>query len=279
MTVTVAQRPAGVRAEARTWVAIAAASARSNVAFRATVAASVLSNVTLTVLRGYLAVAVWEARPGLAGYDVGRAVTFVVLGQALMTTFAAFGGMIDVPWRVENGDVVVDLARPFGFLRWWLAKEIGRAAVFLVSRAIPAGLVGLALFGAKPPASAAAAAGFAASLVFALLVSFSLRYLVGLCAFWVTDVRGATAVSALALTFFSGAVLPLTIFPGAFGAAARALPFGAIVQVPMDIYLQPIGGRGIAEPLAFQAAWAAALLAASVVVTRRALRRVVTQGG
>ncbi|OHV50691.1 hypothetical protein BCD48_10400 [Pseudofrankia sp. BMG5.36] len=266
-------------AELRTWAAVAAASARANVAYRATVAASVLSNVTLTVLRGYLALAVWEARPGLAGYDTQRAVTFVVLGQALMTTFAAFGGMIDVPWRVENGGIVIDVARPFGFLRWWLAREIGRAAVFLVSRAVPAGAVGLALFGVAPPASSAAAAGFAGSLTLALLVSFGIRYLVALTAFWVTDARGTLAVSSLTMTFFSGAVLPLTIFPGAFGEVARVLPFGAIVQVPMDIYLRPAGGTGIGEALAFQAAWALVLLAASGLVTRLALRRVVTQGG
>ncbi|ONH26613.1 hypothetical protein BL253_24110 [Pseudofrankia asymbiotica] len=263
----------------RGWVAVAAASARANVAYRATVAASVLSNVTLTVLRGYLALAVWEAQPGLAGYDTRRAVTFVVLGQALMTTFAAFGGMIDVPGRVENGGIVIDVARPFGFLRWWLAREIGRAAVFLVSRAVPAGAVGVALFGVVLPASGAAAAGFAVSLVFALLVSFGIRYLVALTAFWVTDARGTLAVSSLTMTFFSGAVLPLTIFPGAFGEVARVLPFGAIVQVPMDIYLRPAGGTGIGQALAFQAAWALVLLGASGLLTRLALRRVVTQGG
>jgi len=271
--------PPGVLAELRTWAAIAAASARANVAYRATVAASVLSNVTLTVLRGYLALAVWEARPGLAGYDTHRAVTFVVLGQALMTTYAVFGGMIDVPWRVENGGIVIDVARPFRFLHWWLAQDLGRAAVFAVSRALPAGLVGLALFGAAPPASLAAAAGFAASLPLALLVSFGIRYLVGLTAFWITDARGALSVSALTLTFFSGAVLPLTIFPGAFGEVARALPYGAIIQVPMDIYLRPAGGVGIGEALAFQAGWAAVLLIASDLLTRQALRRVVTQGG
>ena len=270
---------AAVLPGARAWWAVAAASARAQVTYRATVAASVLSNVTLTVLRGYLALAVWTARPGLAGYDPARAVTFVVLGQALTTTFAVFGGMIDVPWRVESGAIVVDLARPFGFLRWWLAREIGRAAVFAVSRAVPAGLVGAALFGVRPPGSAGAALGFAVSLPLALLAGFGIRYLVALTAFWITDVRGALAVSSLALMFFSGAVLPLTIFPGTFGAVARLLPFAAVVQVPMDIYLRPRGGAGIGTQLAFQAAWVAVLLAASHLATSRALRRLVVQGG
>ena len=218
MAVVVVAEPrlGAVRAAALAWLAVAAASARENVAYRATVAASVLSNVVMTVLRGYLALAVWQARPGLAGYSTASALTFVVVGQALMTTFAVFGGMIDVPWRVESGAIVVDLARPFGFMRWWLARELGRAAVFLGSRALPAGIVGVTVFGVLLPASAAAGAAFAVSLLLALLVGFGIRYLVALSVFWVTDVRGVLAVSSLALTFFSGAVLPLTIFPGTF---------------------------------------------------------------
>ncbi len=47
----------------------------------------------------------------------------------------------------------------------------------------------------------------------------------------------------------------------------------------MDIYLRPSGGPGIAHELAFQATWAAVLLLAGHLVTRRALRRLVTQGG
>ncbi|MBL7498866.1 ABC-2 family transporter protein [Frankia sp. CNm7] len=272
-------RPSEVWAEARAWAAVAAATAKVNVAYRATVAASTLSNVIMTVLRGYLAIAVWEARPGLAGYDLDDAITFVVLGQALVTTFAVFGGMIDVPWRVESGAIVVDLARPFGFLRWWLARELGRAAVFFASRAVPAGVVGVALFGAQPPASRAAGAAFAVSLALALLVGFAIRYLVAMTVFWTTDVRGVLAASSLALTFFSGAVLPLTIFPGVFGSVARALPFAAVLQVPMDVYLRPAGGAGIGQLLAFQAGWAAALFTVSWLVTRVALRRLVTQGG
>jgi ABC-2 type transport system permease protein len=271
--------PGVLLAETRTWLAVAAACARENVAHRATVAASVLSNIILTVLRGCLALAVWRTRPGLGGYGVQGAVSFVVLGQALMTTFAVFGGMVDVPWRLDSGAIVVDVARPFGFQRWWLARELGRAAVFLVSRALPAGAVGVLVFGAELPASPVAGAAFVASLPLALLVAFGLRYLAAMSAFWTTDVRGVLAVSALALMFFSGAVLPLRIFPGTLGVLARTLPFGAIIQVPLDIYLRPAGAAGIGALLVFQAGWAVVLLAAGALVTRAALRRLVTQGG
>ncbi|CUU55985.1 ABC-2 type transport system permease protein [Parafrankia irregularis] len=263
---------------ARMWGAISSASARRLVSYRAAILASIVSNIVLTVLRGHLALAVWTHRPGLAGYDSTAAVTFTVLGQSLVTTFAVFGGMIDIPWRVRNGSIEVDLVRPLGFQRWYLGLEVGRAAVYLASRALPAAIVGVLLFDLRLPRTAGAAAAFAVSLGLALLVSFGLRYLVALSAFWMTDFRGVQAVSALVMMFFSGAVLPLVLFPGALGTIAGLLPFGAVIQTPMDLYLGT-ADDGPVRALAFQAAWALVLLLAGQALTSRAIRRLVVQNG
>ncbi|WP_018503170.1 ABC transporter permease [Parafrankia discariae] len=275
-------------ASARMWGLITSAGARRYVTYRAAVVASVISNIVLTVLRGHLALAVWEQRPGLAGYDITSAVTFAVVGQALVSTFAVFGGMIDLPWRVRRGTVETDLVRPVGFQRWWLGLEVGRAGVYLATRAVPAGVVGAFLFDLRLPGSVGTGALFAASLVLALLVSFGLRYLVALSAFWLTDDRGVQAVAALVMMFFSGAVLPLGLFPGALGTIAGLLPFGAVVQAPMDLYLGSTAGGtaylgstagGPERILAYQATWALLLSLAGHVLTTAALRRLVVQGG
>ncbi|WP_083749248.1 ABC-2 family transporter protein [Frankia sp. CcI49] len=271
-------RPGSAWESARMWGAISSASARRMLRYRAAILASIVSNIVLTVLRGHLALAVWTHRPGLAGYDSTTAVTFTVLGQSLVTTFAVFGGMIDIPWRVRNGSIEVDLVRPLGFQRWYLGLEVGRAAVYLASRALPAAIVGVLLFDLRLPRTAGAAAAFAVSLGLALLVSFGLRYLVALSAFWMTDFRGVQAVSALVMMFFSGAILPLVLFPGALGTIAGLLPFGAVVQTPMDLYLGT-ADDGPVRALAFQATWALVLLLAGQALTSRAIRRLVVQNG
>ncbi|WP_049795611.1 ABC-2 family transporter protein [Frankia sp. EAN1pec] len=275
-------------ASARMWGVIASGGARRYVTYRASIAASIVANIVLTVLRGHLALAVWEQRPGLAGYDVTSAVTFAVVGQALVSTFAVFGGMIDLPWRVREGTVEADLVRPVGFQRWWFGLEVGRAGVYLVTRAVPAGVVGAILFDLRLPRSVGTGALFAASLALALLVSFGIRYLVALSAFWLSDDRGVQAVAALVMMFFSGAVLPLGLFPGVLGTIAGFLPFGAVVQAPMDLYLGSTAGGtaylgsatgGPERILAYQAAWALLLCLAGHVLTTAALRRLVVQGG
>jgi ABC-2 type transport system permease protein len=79
--------------------------------------------------------------------------------------------------------------------------------------------------------------------------------------------------------FFSGMILPLVVFPGGLGDVARALPWSAQIQVPADVFLGRRKGAGLLGALAFQAAWAAALLAAGRLLTRAARRRLVVHGG
>jgi viologen exporter family transport system permease protein len=148
--------------------------------------------------------------------------------------------------------------------------------VYLLTRAVPPFAITAGMFAVAAPRSAVAATAFVLSLPLAFLVSFAIRYLVALTAFWVTDARGVLAVSGVVAVFCSGAVLPLTIFPAGVGTVARLLPYAATVQVPCDLYL----GRGSTlAALGFQAFWAVTLLAVAAGLTRRAVLRVVVQGG
>ncbi len=181
--------------------------------------------------------------------------------------------------RIRTGDVAIDLYRPVDFQGWWLAQDLGRAAYELVARGLPPFLAGALVLGVRLPGDLLTWAGFAAAVLLAILVSFGLRYLVALAAFWLLDARGVSAVALLCATFFSGMVLPLVLFPGWLGTLAWALPWAATVQVPSDVFLGKHRGPALLEALAFQAAWALALLALGRLATRAAHRRVVVQGG
>ncbi|MGI5157148.1 ABC-2 family transporter protein [Microbispora sp. CA-102843] len=169
--------------------------------------------------------------------------------------------------------MALDLVRPAPLQLWCLSEDLGRAAYLFLARGLPPTLLGAALFGIVVPRAPAA---FLASVALGVVVSFGWRYLVALATCWVMDDRGLAVFSLVVTTFFSGLMLPLTIFPGWFGSLARALPWSAMAQVPADVYL------GTADPgraLAFQAVWAAVLLALGALMTGAARRKVVIQGG
>ncbi|MBT2213230.1 MULTISPECIES: ABC transporter permease [Actinomadura] len=250
---------------------------RRHTAYAAASLAEALTNTGFGFMRAYVLIALWHERPVLGGYDVNDAVTFCFLTQALIGPLQIFGGM-DLAQRIRTGDVAIDLHRPVGLQGWWLADDLGRATGSLVLRGGPPLLAGALVFPLSWPGPAGLAA-FAASVLLGALVGFGLRYVVALGMFWLHDDRGLNAVMLVMSLFFSGMTLPLVVFPGRLGDVAHALPWAAQLQVPADVFLGRHTGTDLLGALAFQAAWAAALLAAGALLTRAARRKLVIHGG
>ncbi|MFI7688368.1 ABC transporter permease [Nonomuraea sp. NPDC049655] len=228
------------------------------------------------VLRAYVLIALWQARPGLAGYDITDAVTYCFVTQALIGPMMLFGGGLAIPERIRSGDIALDLVRPASLQLWSLAEDLGRAAYLLLVRSLPPLLLGAALFGITTPASPAAWAAALTGCLVGVLISFGWRYLVALSVCWLADDRGVAVVSLVLTTFFSGMMLPLHLFPGPLGEVVRALPWASMVQAPADLYL---GKAPVGQTLALQAFWAATLFTLGLLATRAVRHKVVIQGG
>jgi ABC-2 type transport system permease protein len=250
--------------------------------YRVATFAGVFTNTVFGLIVAYTYTALWRVRPHLGGYDLRQAVTYVWLSQALLMTTSLLGSGFEVELieRIRSGDVAIDLYRPADPQGWWLATDLGRAAFHLVGRGILPMAVAAVFFPLSFPAAPSRWLAFLVAVVLGVVVSFAIRYLVALVGFWLLDGSGVVMLSSLMAIFFSGMVLPLTVFPGWLGPVARALPWSALLQVPANVFLgQAHGAGGLARALGFQAGWAVLLLAAGRLVQSVATRKVVVQGG
>jgi ABC-2 type transport system permease protein len=238
--------------------------------------AGAFTNGVFGVLRAYVLIALWQARPGLAGYDIEHAVTFCFITQAFIGPMQLFGGGLTVPERIRSGDIALDLVRPASLQLWCMAEDLGRAGYLFLVRGGPPLLLGAALFGVVWPSGPGHWAAFLMSFLAGWTISFAWRYLVALSVCWLVDDRGVNSCSLILTTLFSGLMLPLTLVPGELGEIVRATPWAAMVQAPADVYL---GTADVPRALALQAFWAAALLALGALGTRAIRHKVVIQGG
>jgi ABC-2 type transport system permease protein len=243
--------------------------------YRLAMAAGLFTNTVFGFLRAYVLLALWHSRPHLGGYTAHQAVLFTFITQGLLAPTAVFAQNLALVDRIRTGDVAIDLFRPLDFQAYWLACDLGRAALELLGRAVVPIAVGTLAFSLSLSTSPVRWLVFLTSVLLAVLVSFGIRYLVALTGFFLLDARGPQALTMILGSFFSGMYLPLVIFPGWLGTLARLLPWAAILQVPADLLM------GTAHPsaLGFQLAWAVALLALGRLATRAVRRRVVVQGG
>ena len=263
------------------YLAVAARAFRRYATYTAATLAGIFTNCVFGVIISFTYLAVWDQSPGAGGYDTSDALTYAWLGQAMIMTVAVWSGGAtdDLATRIRTGDVALDLYRPVGLLGWWLATDLGRATYHLLTRGLAPTVVGALLFDLRFPAGVGTWLLFTVSVVLAVVVSFGIRMLVTASAFWLLDDTGVRYLQVVCAMFFSGLVVPLVLFPGWTREVVMALPWAAFLQVPADIWLGQRAGTEAWAGLAFQAAWAAALLAVCGLVLQRARHKVVVQGG
>jgi ABC-2 type transport system permease protein len=249
-------------------------------AYRTENLAGLVTNVFFGYLRAAVFVAVYQNAntTNVGGYNAQAAVSYMWITQAMIMIVALWNWW-DVEETIRTGDVVSDLSKPFVFLGFWLARDVGRAAYFVVFRAGPILLAGQLLFGLHWPSTAVAWLAFLLSVVLALVVSFGWRFLLNVSAFWTTDARGLGSLALAATMFLGGFVVPIRYFPDWLQPWVLALPFASITQTPADLFVERVQGVDIVSPLLVQGFWAVALLGCAQLATLLATRRVVIQGG
>lgn len=262
----------------RLYVAVAAGAFRRYATYRVATAAGLFTNTVFGLILAYTFMALWDEKPHLGGYDQAQALSYVWLGQALLTVVSVMGGGFEdeLIERIRTGDIAIDLYRPVDLQLWWLAQDMGRALFQLLGRGVVPLAFGALFFELALPGDLLTWIAFLVAVALGVVVSFSIRYLVALSAFWLMDGAGVAQMAWILGIFCSGMVLPLNVFPGVLGEVVRALPWSSLIQAPVDVLL------GTADPLgtyAFQTGWALALLAAGRLVQSAATRRVVVQGG
>jgi ABC-2 type transport system permease protein len=247
-------------------------------AYRTANLAGLTTNAFFGYVRAAVLLAAFAGRGAVAGYDAAQIVTFTWVTQALIMVVNLWGG-IGVGETIATGAVVSDLSKPFSFLGYWLSRECGRAAYFLVFRCAPILLVGQVIHGLRWPQHPTTWLVLALSLALAITVSFCWGFMIELTGFWTLQTKGLRQLALGFLMFFSGFVIPIPLFPEWLQTVAYALPFATITQVPCDVFLERLDAAGTARALGSQIIWAAVMLAATQLLVAVATRRVVTQGG
>jgi ABC-2 type transport system permease protein len=260
--------------------AIARMAFRRQLVYRTANIAGLLTNAFFGYLRTALFLAVFSQAQSIGGYQLQQAASYTWATQALIMVLYLWSWW-EVEVTIRSGDVVTDLARPFSYLGYWLARDYGRAVYFLVFRGFPSLIMGqLTVHGGLTwPTHLGTYAALAVSLTLAVTISFCWRFLLNLSAFWTTDARGLGAVASALLLFLGGFVVPVRFFPEWAQPILLALPFASMIQVPSDIFVGRLDGLDLLPALAGQAMWAIAMLAAAQAVVSRAVKRVIVQGG
>lgn len=257
------------------YVAVARATFRRYSTYRMATFAYALETSVASMIQAFVLIAAVRTIGDSADLTRDEAATFAFLSG--ITQLALWVTVpLDIDGRIRTGDVIVDLQRPVDFQAWWCASEAGRAVHALLTRGLLPYVFGVVVLDIAVPESVGTFALYLLSLALGFTVAYAWRFIVSLSGFWMLDTRGAASLAGVIVTFASGALLPLSLLPDGLADVMRVLPFASIVQTPFEVFT---GERAVAPALAGQLVWAIVLLAVGRLVLRRAVAKVVIQGG
>jgi ABC-2 type transport system permease protein len=216
------------------------------------------------------------------GYEGAEKIQVLVYGVygAVVTTFVTRDGcQVYMKTRIRQGTMDADLLKPLGFQMHMLMRDLSQKAAKFVYFTLPA----LILFSLLTRLFFVPALTnfclFLVSTVLAYMVLFSINFLFGILCFYTLSVENIAFCYTAVITFLSGQMVPLWIFPQWAQNIVNILPFRCIFDMPMSIY---IGRLTVAEALkviALQLVWGVVLWLLGGLAWRGVRKHVISQGG
>lgn len=208
--------------------------------------------------------------------------SYIWLQQALLAMFMAWFFDQEIFESITSGGIAYELCRPCDLYGMWFVKNMAVRLSRVLLRCVPILLVAAFLpepFGIKLPPDGLSALLFLVSTVLGFLVLVSFSMLIYISAFYTISPMGIRILATSVTEFFTGALIPIPFFPETLQPVIYALPFASMQNTPFLIYTGHIGGAEALGSMAVQLLWLFALVLTGRLLMRRALKKVVVQGG
>ena len=245
----------------------------------------VFSNVFTGFLWGLMLVlaytAFYRANPSASPMTLSQTVSYMWLQQILLILFSVVFSDSEIETSVESGTITYELTRPCGLYGRWITRAGAGRVAFTVLR-LPILLIVLFLpepYRLSLPPDFFHLIMFLLSVALALCVTVTLTMLMYVTLFYTVSFGGVYVVVIAVTSFLTGAVIPFPFLPAAVRSTLEVLPFAAIQNMPLRIYIGNIAGADALKGILFQAVWIVLLFAAGKRLMNSAISRVVVQGG
>ena len=253
-------------------------SARIAMSHRLGIALGILTNLVWLIIQYSLWKGVFATHERIGSFDWASMQTYVLLAFSVNVLLSSKSEE-RLYWDIRSGGVAITLARPLNFMGSQLAQSAGIAMLEGAVALSTCFILALTLVQVAPPASAAIALAFVVSVLLGFVVKFLLGYLIALLGFRLLNVTGLLWMRMAIVNIFSGALLPLDLFPPPLRALALFLPFRGIISTPLTIYLHTMGRDALLSSILHQIVWIFVLWFMTHRMWKASVGSLVLQGG
>ena len=226
--------------------------------------------------------AFYRANPAAFPMEFSQTVSYIWMQQAFLALFMTWFFENEIFAAITSGSIAYELVRPLDLYNRWFYQSAANRLAKAVMRCFPILLVAYIVpdpLRMSLPASLPQFLLFICSVVLAFSVVVAFSMLIYTITFYTLSPVGVRLMSAVLADFLAGAIIPLPFFPDGIRQVAELLPFAAMQNMPLRIYCGNIIGIDALKGTGLQIFWLIALVLCGRMMMKRALKKVVVQGG
>jgi ABC-2 type transport system permease protein len=254
----------------------------NNLQYRAVMLGEVIARFAWGIMEILAFSAFYRVHPAAFPMTFSQTVSYLWMQEILLVLFSVVFQDGDIYSSLESGSIAYELVRPMSLYGRWFCQSAANRISFTLINCAPALLIAFLMpepYRMSLPPDTGMFLLFLLSTVLALGVVVAFAMLMYISLFYTLSQRGIKIIVTAMTGFLSGGVIPLPFFPAPVLSVVKWLPFAAMQNMPLRIYSGSIMGAEAYWGIAFQAVWLAVLLIIGRTTMRRALEKVIVQGG
>lgn len=250
--------------------------------YRAAAAAGIVTQFAWGFMELLSYSAFYRANPAAFPMEFSQMVSYIWIQQAFLALFMTWFFDNEIFADISNGAIAYELVRPVDLYGRWFCKNVATRLSSALLRSLP--ILVVAFIVPEPlrmslPSSAAQFLMFLGSAALALGVVVAFSMIIYIATFYTLSSTGTRYTAAILADFLAGSIVPLPFFPDGIRQIAELLPFAAMQNMPLRIYSGNIAGVDGLKGMLLQVFWLFTLTLAGRMMMKRALGKVVVQGG
>ena len=187
-----------------------------------------------------------------------------------------------VGYDVVEGRVAMNLIKPIDYRASLIAQALGDMLYHLVVPSIFI-WIGIEIYKVfvlgMPVVSLPTLVLYICSVLLSFLLYVLFDFCFGMLAFFTTYIFGLRMAKSALLSFLTGQLIPISLFPEVTQRIFDCLPFSSMIYTPVMIYLGKYTGSELAWALGRQFIWVILLYWGGSLIWKQVTKRLVVLGG
>ena len=267
----------------RTYLPFAANEIKTQLAYRGAVFLWAFISMFSSFISYFLWMAIYgSSETGVIGNLTQNEMVVYIFMVYITSSLVSISISTWIGYDVVEGRVAMNLIKPIDYRLSLISEALGDMIYHLI---LPGVFIWTALELYKvfvlgmPPVSVSTIALYLCSVFMSFLIYVLFDFCFGMIAFFTTYIFGLRMAKTALLSFLTGQLIPISLFPEVVQRVFDFMPFSSMIYTPVMIYLGKYSGQELAFALGRQLIWILILYWMGSLIWEKVTRRLVVLGG